>query len=407
MDISYGLLGKTLKHSFSPQLHSIFGDYKYELFPVSEEECRKIILGKNYLGLNVTIPYKELAASLCDELSDDAKEAGCVNTIVLRDGKICGDNTDIFGFSYMLKSGGISLFDKNVVILGSGGTSKTATLVAKREGARKITIVSRTGEINYKNVYSLTDTQIIINTTPVGMYPGNGEAPLTLRRFPDRIGVCDVIYNPSKTRLLQDTEALGVPCVGGLYMLAAQAARAAELFCGKTISDDLIEEAVKTVRQDMQNIVLIGMPGSGKTTIGKLLSQKLSRPFIDTDEEIENRCCQSPADIITQYGEERFREIETEVLSDIGRSHGKIISTGGGVCEKYINGLHLGQNAKVIYIDRPLSLLATEGRPLSVNLHSLFEKRHQKYLDMSDFVVKNASSPEICVDEIVKIFFEK
>ena len=405
MDISYGLLGKTLGHSYSPRLHSVFGDYKYDLLPVSEEECREIILGKNFSGLNVTIPYKELAFSLCDELSDIAREAGCVNTIVLKDGKIYGDNTDVFGFLYMLKAGGISLSRKNVVILGSGGTSKTATLAAKLEGATKITVVSRQGEINYENVYSLINTEIIINTTPVGMYPKNGVSPIELSRFPRCEGVCDVIYNPAKTRLLQDAEMLGIPHVGGLYMLAAQAARAAEHFLGCPVSDELIKKAVKTVFCDTQNIILIGMPGSGKSTVGRILSEKLSRPFIDTDEEITKHFGKNPSEIITEDGEAYFRELEMQVVSEVSRESGKIISTGGGVCERDGNRPSLSQNGKVFFINRPISLLSTEDRPLSVDLPALFERRHKKYLSMADFAVENTSLPENCADEIVKFFF--
>lgn len=406
MKLSYGLLGKTLGHSWSPQLHSHFADYKYELLPVSEEECRNIISSKNFLGLNVTIPYKELAFELCDELSETAREAGCVNTVVIRNGRIYGDNTDVFGFLYMLKRGGISLSGKNVIILGSGGTSKTATVAAKHEGARKITVVSRRGEINYENVYSLSDTEIIINTTPVGMYPHNGTAAVDISRFPKCEGVCDVIYNPAKTKLLLDAEALGIPHVGGLYMLAAQAARASEVFTKNSVADELIEKAVGSVRRETQNIVLIGMPGCGKSTIAKLLSEKICRPLVDTDEEITKRFGRTPSDIINEDGEDYFRSLEIQVVADSGRESGKIISTGGGVCEREENIASLSQNGTVFLISRDLASLDTKNRPLSTNLAALYEKRRDKYLRMADFVVESNSSPDAAAKKVLSSFFD-
>ncbi len=403
--MKFGLLGETLRHSFSKQIHSVFGDYEYEYYAKGREEAETFIKSGELSGMNVTIPYKELAFSLCDEVSDTAKEAGCVNTVTYRDGKVCGDNTDVFGFMYMLEAGKIAVRGKKVIVLGSGGTSKTARLALKRLGVESVTVVSRSGEVNYDNVYTLSDTEIVINTTPVGMYPKNGTAPIDLARFPKCAGVADVVYNPQKTRFLLDAEALGIPNVGGLYMLAAQGFRAAELFLGKKLSESLIEEAVMSVSRSVSNIILIGMPGSGKSTVGKLVAEALSRRFVDTDSEIE-KLYGAPSKIITEQGEGAFREIEKRVVAEVAKESGLVIATGGGVVEREENRDALSQNGKIYLIERDLKSLSTDGRPLSKDVAALYERRKERYLRFSDEKVENNEDPSLAAEKIITNFLE-
>ncbi len=398
-----GLVGEKLSHSYSVQIHACLADYEYKLYAVPREKAEEMIKSGEFDGLNVTIPYKELAYSLCDELDEFAHEAKSVNTVVHRDGKICGYNTDVFGFMSMVERAGISFEEKNVIILGSGGTSKTAYLAAKKMNAKKITVVSRSGEVNYDNIYCLTDTEIIVNTTPVGMYPKNGESPIELCRFSNCTGVVDVIYNPTKTELVFQAEALGIPWVSGLSMLAAQGWRACEIFTGKSLSSDLIDTAVQSVMRSTSNIVLIGMPGSGKSTIAALLAEKTGRRLVDTDEEIRRRFG-SPADIINTRGEEEFRKIETEVLREFGRERGLIISTGGGIVVRDENLPLLSQNGRIYLIERDLQKLATNGRPLSVDVNKLYAERRDSYFHFADVKVDNNASPEDAAHRIIKEF---
>ena len=403
MKLKCGLLGETLKHSYSKLLHKVFSDYEYELYEVTREEAERIIKSREFSGLNVTIPYKELAFSLCDEVDEFAKEAKSVNTVTYRDGKICGANTDVFGFISMVKSKNISFCDKNVLILGSGGTSKTAYLASKTMGAGSITVVSRSGEVNYNNIYERTDAEIIVNTTPLGMYPKNGVSPVDIKRFPKLSGVVDVVYNPEKTSLLFDAEELGIPNAGGLHMLAAQGFRASELFLGEKLPESLIGDAVKSIRGLTRNIILIGMPGSGKSSVGKILSEKLSRSFVDTDEVIKERFG-APSDIIKEKGEAYFRKLETEVTSEICREKGLVIATGGGVVEREENFRPIRQNGKVYLISRSLSLLDRTDRPLSTDIEALFERRKDKYERFSDVKIENNGTPESAADMIISDF---
>ena len=403
MKLKCGLLGETLKHSYSKLLHKVFSDYDYELYEVTREEAERIIKSREFSGLNVTIPYKELAFSLCDEVDEFAKEAKSVNTVTYRDGKIRGANTDVFGFISMVKSKNISFCDKNVLILGSGGTSKTAYLASKTMGAGSITVVSRSGEVNYNNIYERTDAEIIVNTTPLGMYPKNGVSPVDIKRFPKLSGVVDVVYNPEKTSLLFDAEELGIPNAGGLHMLAAQGFRASELFLGEKLPESLIGDAVKSIRGLTRNIILIGMPGSGKSSVGKILSEKLSRSFVDTDEVIKERFG-APSDIIKEKGEAYFRKLETGVISEICREKGLVIATGGGVVEREENFRPIRQNGKVYLISRSLSLLDRTDRPLSTDIEALFERRKDKYERFSDVKIENNGTPESAADMIISDF---
>lgn len=403
MKLRCALLGETLGHSYSKQIHSYFGDYSYDLLSVSRDKFTEIVRSGEYDGLNVTIPYKELAFSLCDEVCEIAGETGCVNTVVYRDGKILGYNTDVAGFIGMVKAADIDFSGKNVLILGSGGTSKTARLAAKKMGAARISVVSRSGEINYDNVYELSDTEIIVNTTPVGMYPKNGISPIDLSRFEKLCGAVDVIYNPQKTKFLMDASSLGVKTCGGIYMLSAQAFRAAEIFLGLSLPEKLIDDAVRGVLKTTENIVLIGMPGSGKSTIGKLVAKALNRDFADTDEIITAQFA-SPEEIINTRGVEEFRRIECEVVREVSKKSGFVISTGGGVVEREENYESLSGNGKIFLISRALSALATDGRPLSKDVFALFDKRREKYICFADFIVENDTSPEECAQKIAALF---
>ena len=403
MKLKCGLLGERLGHSYSTQIHAAIATYEYELYGVPREKAAEMIKSGEFDGLNVTIPYKELAYSLCDELDEFAKEAKSVNTVVHRGGKICGYNTDVFGFMAMTERAGISFCDKNVLILGSGGTSKTARLAAKKLGARSISVCSRSGEINYDNVYSLSDTEIIVNTTPVGMYPKNGECPIELARFEKCEGVVDVIYNPSKTALTASAEELGIPAVTGLYMLAAQAWRAAEIFTGESLCRSLIDRAVKVVWQDMTNIVLIGMPGGGKSTVAARVGELLGRRVEDTDSIIRERFG-APSDIIKEKGEDEFRRIETAVLAELGRERGLIISTGGGIVEREENRLLMSQNGRVYLIERAIDKLDRSDRPLSFDVHALYERRRSRYEAFADVRIDNNSSVDAAAEAIVRNF---
>ncbi len=399
-----GLIGKTLGHSYSKEIHAVFGDYEYELYGVSEREAAEMIKSGEFRGLNVTIPYKELAYSLCDVVCDDAREAGSVNTIVYRNGKICGYNTDIYGFEYMLKSSGIDISGKNVLILGSGGTSKTVKTVARRHNARA-TVVSRSGEVNYDNVYDMQNTEIIINATPVGMYPKNGVSPVDLSRFPNCIGVCDVIYNPNRTALLYDAARLGIRNTNGLSMLSAQGKRASEIFFDTALPDSLTDKAVRLTWQKYTNVVLIGMPGSGKSTVGRLVADALGRRFVDTDEVIASGG-KTPAEIICERGEAAFREIESEVVSELGRERSLVIATGGGVVEREENHLSLSQNGQIYLIRRDIENLSREGRPLSRDIEALYRARKDKYNSFADVTADNNMSPEHCAKHIIEDFLK-
>ena len=409
----YGLLGKTLGHSYSEIIHKKLGNHAYCLMQLTPDELRDFFLNKRFTAVNVTIPYKTDALHLCDFVDDEARSIGSVNTVVNKEGVLYGYNTDIFGFSYMLSRAGISLLNQKVLILGTGGTSLTAHAAAKKENAREIITVSRSGSVNYENIYEHKDADVIINTTPIGMYPNNGQSLLELSSFPKLSGVVDVIYNPSKTKLLSDAEALGLKTAGGLSMLVAQAVRADELFFGRIYEnrDEIIEKILFFCESMTQNIVLIGMPGSGKSSIGKLLAEKSGRPFIDSDLYLEASFGRKIKDIIPEAGEEAFRRMETEVIRTISKESGHIIAVGGGAVLKPENRVLLKQNSRVIYIKRPLSALETKGRPLSQGgmekLLSLYEERAPIYEQLSDDVFVNDRRVCDCADAIFKKYIKE
>lgn len=402
-----GLLGEHLGHSFSPQIHRELADYTYELFEMPIEDVAGFLASDRFDAMNVTIPYKKTVMPYLKEITDEAKRIGSVNTIThLKGGGLRGDNTDYFGFSYMIDKSGIRIEGKKVLILGSGGASETARTVCADRGARAVIVVSRSGKDNYNNLYKHKDAEVIVNTTPVGMYPKNGVAALDLADFPACEGALDMIYNPAKTKFLLDAERLGIPRINGLCMLVAQAKRACEIFLDKKIDDGEIDRITNIIAAETGNIVLIGMPGCGKTSLGELLSQKLGREVIDTDAMIVSKAGMSIPEIFAKFGESYFRALEHACVCEAGKQSGKIIATGGGVVTRPQNREPLCQNGKVFYINRAIDDLPTDGRPISqtTNLHELYWHRLPLYRTFCDTEVDNNRPIEKTADEIIKLY---
>lgn len=400
-----GLLGRKLGHSYSPQIHKYLGSYSYDLFEKEPEEIEDFLRNGNFTGINVTIPYKKDVIPFLDELSPTAVKMGSVNTVVRRsDGSLFGHNTDYFGFTSLVHRSGVSVSGKKVLVLGSGGTSNTAVKALEDLGARVI-IISRSGENNYENLPLHQDASVIVNTTPVGMYPKTGFTPIDLTLFPHLEGVLDVIYNPSRTQLLLDAEAMGLLHENGLWMLVAQAKEAAEYFGNQPLSDDLIETVYRKMSGMMQNIVLIGMPGCGKSTIASHLAEKLGRKIVDTDQEVEKLAGKTIPQIFAEDGEEAFRTLETEVLSRLGTQSQLIIATGGGCVTKARNYPLMHQNSSIFWLMRDLSQLPTDGRPLSQanKLSDLYETRKSLYEAFADYTVDNNGSCEESIRSIISI----
>ncbi len=389
--MEYGLLGEKLGHSFSPQIHSALADYDYQLYPTPPEAVEALFRQRAFQGLNVTIPYKQTVIPLCDEVDPAAAEIGAVNTVVNCGGRLIGYNTDIDGLLYMARRAGVDMSGQKVVILGSGGTSRTARAAAETMGAAEIIVVSRGGENNYENLSRHADAGVLINTTPVGMYPNCGRAAVSLAHFPHLTGVLDVVYNPLRTALLIEAEARGIPCSCGLPMLVAQAKRATELFTGSAISESRTEEILSRLTAQLCNIVLIGMPGCGKSTAGQALADTLSRPFLDLDAEIAKKARKSIPDIFAQDGEAAFRQLESDVVREAGNRTGCVISTGGGVVTRRENYAPLHQNGVILHLRRDLDRLPTEGRPLSRStaLADMWKTRAPLYADFADAAVDN------------------
>ena len=361
----YGLLGRKLGHSFSPQIHRLLADYEYLLYEKEPEEVASFLETTDLAGMNVTIPYKETVLPFCRVLSDTAQKIGSVNTLLKKDGAWEGHNTDYDGFDFLLRRAGLDPKGKKVLVLGSGGSSKTARAVLYDRGAAQIVVISRTGADNYQNLDRHADANLIVNTTPVGMFPNCGAAAVSLSDFPACEGVIDIIYNPSKTKLLLDAEERGIPFMNGLPMLVAQAKKAAELFLGQTIDDQVIPEIVHKIECQTKNIALIGMPGCGKTAVGKTLSRLTGRTLIELDELIPQKAGKSIARLFAEDGEEVFRRVETDILAEHAKKSGVILSTGGGVVTEPRNLPLLRQNSVILFLNRPIADLPTAGRPLS------------------------------------------
>lgn len=401
-----GLLGRKLAHSYSPQIHGHLGSYSYGLFEKEPEQLEAFLHSGEFTGLNVTIPYKKDVIAYLDELSPKSKLLGAVNTIVRRaDGTLIGHNTDYFGFETMLRSSGLTVANKKVLVLGSGGASNTAAAVLRSEGAQ-VVVISRSGEDNYGNLSRHADAAVIVNTTPVGMYPHTGEVPVRLADFPSLEGVLDVVYNPARTQLLMDAEAAGLPAVNGLLMLVAQAKEAAEWFTGQPLEDALIPSIHAALRRQMENIVLIGMPGSGKTTVGKLLAAQTGKEFVDADAAIEEAAGRTIPEIFAESGEAGFRTWETQVLAQLGNQSGLVIATGGGCVTREENYPLLHQNGTIFCLHRALDQLPTDGRPLSMQgkLEEMYRIRKPMYQRFADHHIHNDSAAQDAAAAIIKLW---
>lgn len=399
-----GLLGRNLSHSYSPQIHSMLGDYPYDLFEIELEELELFLKDGDWTGINVTIPYKEAVIPYLDELTPVAQRLGAVNTILRRNRKLIGHNTDYFGFLTMIKNCGLDVNQKKALVLGSGGASKTAAAVLEELGAN-VTVISRTGIHHYGNLHLHHDAAVLINTTPVGMFPNTGDSPVEVSQFPNLEAVLDVIYNPARTKLLLDAEKQGIPSINGLLMLVAQAKEASEWFTGNPIDDAKITQIHSILRRQMQNLILIGMPGCGKTTVGQLLADHLGKTFTDSDALTENIAGMAIPEIFEKSGEEVFRDYETEALTDLSRRSGLIIATGGGCVKRESNYPLLHQNGTVIWLRRDIAQLPTDGRPLSQagKLDEMFKHRAPLYETFADFVVYNDGTVSETVRKILEV----
>ncbi|MDY5880299.1 MAG: shikimate kinase [Oscillospiraceae bacterium] len=401
-----GLLGEKLGHSYSPQIHSMLADYEYKLFEKSPEELEDFLKSGEFDGLNVTIPYKKSVMPYCAELSPTAAQIGSVNTIVRRsDGSLYGDNTDAFGFENLIVHNGIEVKGKKALVLGTGGASVTAQAVLKKLGASEVVVISRRGEDNYENIAKHADAEIIANTTPVGMYPNNGKAAVDLTQFPKLSGVLDVVYNPARTALLLQAEKLCIPCAGGLYMLVSQAKRSCELFTGKSIPDSEIDRIEHVLSHQMQNIVIIGMPGSGKTAVSTMLAERLGRKIFDTDTIVSEKAGMTIPEIFAAQGEAGFRKLETEATAEVGKLSGNIISTGGGVVTVADNYEPLHQNGVIVWIERDTNKLARDGRPISLSsdLNELYAARLPLYERFADIKADNNGDINDTVNAIMEM----
>ena len=401
-----GLLGEKLGHSYSPQIHSMLADYEYKLFEKSPEELEDFLKSGEFDGLNVTIPYKKSVMPYCAELSPTAAQIGSVNTIVRRsDGSLYGDNTDAFGFENLIVHNGIEVKGKKALVLGTGGASVTAQAVLKKLGASEVVVISRRGEDNYENIAKHADAEIIANTTPVGMYPNNGKAAVDLAQFPKLSGVLDVVYNPARTALLLQAEKLCIPCAGGLYMLVSQAKRSCELFTGNSIPDSEIDRIERVLSHQMQNIVIIGMPGSGKTAVSTMLAERLGRKIFDTDTIVSEKAGMTIPEIFAARGEAGFRKLETEATAEVGKLSGNIISTGGGVVTVADNYELLHQNGVIVWIERDTNKLARDGRPISLSsdLNELYAARLPLYERFADIKADNNGDINDTVNAIMEM----
>ncbi len=385
-----GLLGEKLSHSYSPQIHAQLAAYDYRLYEVAPEALEDFLLHGEWDGLNVTIPYKKAVLPYCASLSETARRIGSVNTLVRRKDGIFGENTDAYGFSETLRASGISVSGKKAIVLGSGGASVMVCDVLRSLGA-SVTVISRSGADNYGNLDRHADAQLIVNATPVGTYPNNGISPVDLGIFPQCEAVFDLIYNPARTALLLQAERLGIAGFNGLKMLVAQAKRSAELFTGSAIDDAKIETIEAALSAQMRNIVLIGMPGCGKSAVGKALAEKTGKAFFDADAELVKAAGKTIPEIFAEDGEAEFRRMETETLCLLGKKSGAVIATGGGCVTVARNYDLLHQNGKIVWLKRSLDALPKDGRPLSqkTDLQAMYEKRRGFYEAFSDAAVSN------------------
>ena len=399
-----GLLGQKLGHSYSPQIHSQLASYEYSLFEREPQELEEFLNSEEFDGINVTIPYKKAVIPYLSELSPIASRLGAVNTVVRRDGRLIGHNTDYFGFQSMVKQSSLEVQGKKVLVLGSGGASNTAVAVLEELGA-KVVVISRSGENHYGNLHLHADAAVIVNATPVGMYPNVGVSPVDLDLFPRLEGVLDIVYNPARTQLLLDAEKRGIVAMNGLWMLVAQAKESAEWFTGTSISNEVITKIHHSLRHQMENIILIGMPGSGKTTVGKLLAGRLGKEFVDADAAIVEKAGISIPEIFAQQGETGFRRLETQVLAELGKRSGLVIATGGGCVTQEENYPLLHQNGTIFCLDRDVSSLPTDGRPLSQagKLAEMYRIRKPLYDRFADYHIDCNDTPQAAAAQILRM----
>ena len=409
--MEYGCIGEKLGHSFSKEIHNALTDYQYELKELRKDEVASFMTEHKFKAINVTIPYKETVIPFLDFVSDEASKIGAVNTIVNKDGKLYGYNTDFFGMKSLIERTGIEIKNKTVAILGGGGTSKTATAVSEFLGAKAIYKVSRTekdGFITYDELYNMSDSiDVIINTTPVGMYPNIYASAVEVEKFRNLLGVVDAVYNPLRSKLVYDALKNGIKAVGGLYMLVAQAAGAVEKFIDTVVTTDDIEKVFQKIFNSKENIVLIGMPSSGKTTVGTVIAERLNRPFYDSDKLIEETENTSIPEIFKEKGEKYFRSCETDAVFSLSKNNSSVISTGGGVILNKKNIELLKENGKIFFLDRPLELLlTTDDRPLSSNKEDLekrYNERYDLYKSYSDVIIDASGTVEDVVNQILKV----
>lgn len=403
-----GLIGRKLGHSYSCQIHHAIADYSYDLWELEPEQLAPFLQKGDFAGVNVTIPYKQQVIPYLDDLSDTARAIGAVNTIVNRSGRLYGDNTDLAGMIALIRRLGLELHGKKVLILGTGGTSKTARAAAQQLGAAEVYRLSRSGRedaVTYEEARRLHgDAAVLINTTPCGMYPAVEDCPLDPADFPRLEGVVDAVYNPLRTNLVLAARGRGIPAQGGLYMLAAQAVYAGALFRGCQAAQADIDLAYRTVLRQVENIVLIGMPSAGKTTVGQLLARRTGKKFTDTDTLAEQRIGMTIADYFRTSGEEAFRAREQETVAEVSAAGGQIIATGGGAILRRENLTALRRNGLLVFLDRPIEqLTATVDRPLASDREALrrrYEERYALYRAAADVYIKNDGSPEEAADQI-------
>lgn len=408
--MKYGLIGEHLKHSYSCEIHAQIADYEYELHEIPPSGLGGFLKKREFNAINVTIPYKQDVIPYLDEISDTAKRIGAVNTIVNRNGRLYGDNTDFAGMLALAKHIGVDMKGKKVLILGTGGASKTGHALAEYMGAQSVYYVSRSGKdgsITYEQaVTEHSDAQIIINATPVGMFPKQDGRPIDISAFPKLEGVIDAIYNPLRTNLILDAQERGIPAEGGLYMLSAQAVHASAVFRDIPLDESLVDKAFKSVKNDKQSIVLIGMPSSGKTTVGRILAEKCGKQLADTDEYIVRKIGMPISDFFAKHGEAEFRKIEKETVAELSATGGRIIATGGGAVLDAENVRALKQNGVLVFLDRrPENLIATDDRPLASRrsaLEKLYAERYDIYCAAAELHIDANTTPEAEADAILK-----
>ena len=407
-ELTYGCIGEHLPHSFSKEIHGQIGGYAYELKELTPEELPAFMAARSFRGINVTIPYKQAVIPFLDEIDETARAIGAVNTVVNRNGKLYGFNTDLDGLTRLIRRIGLDLAGKKILIPGTGGTSRTAAFAAEKLGAREIRKISRTGRdgsLTYEEVLrDHTDAEIILNTTPCGMYPEPDARPLPLEPFHRLEGVADVIYNPLRTRLVLDARGRGIPAEGGLYMLVAQAVRASEHFLDTAYPDGLTDRIYERILRQKENIVLIGMPGSGKSAVGRILAGKTGRSLADTDQLVTEKAGKPIPDIFRENGEPAFRDLESEIIRELSKHGGQIISTGGGAVLRPENVNALRQNGRLFWLDRdPEALVPTDDRPLAdtaEKMKQLYRVREPIYRAAADEIIPVTGTPENAADNI-------